>query len=441
MGKLAVGSHARTRDRTTAGGGAAPPPATNAPIAEGGTVTISGGTVSHTFTASGSFRVYHGGVLSAVNVTGGGSSGPASGNINPGWYPVVVGGGGSVVIEYVTTDLLAGQYAAGGTIAVNGNNIDHTFSAGGTFAPAKKGRFPVNYTITGTGTFNGSGVSGSAVLTADATITVTSGTVVVTYAPGVYEPGNPLWWNTVGTLEGWWDPTQGVTDAGAGQCSQWNDQSANAGHYLQGTAAQRPITGTQATPDGSNALDFDGSNDTMDAAGYVIDVSTRKLMFFGVVKWDDTGVGRGVVNPYQNPADNSLNTFMFEVNNPNQQFVFGNGAAAFGAGNFNERTFTNGTKTSWHRYMFSIDITDTWHAYLDGAEVSTSGGAGAGTCPAANFLSTDSSALRPSCGRRTDPFYFNGQLSHHGYLSGTPLSAGDRTLLDNWLKAKTGAGS
>ncbi len=72
-----------------------------------------------------------------------------------------------------------------------------------------------------------------------------------------------------------WDPTQlpsllawykgdaGVTDAGAGAVSQWNDQSG-VGHHLTASGANRPTTGTR-TQNGLNVIDFDGANNFMNS--------------------------------------------------------------------------------------------------------------------------------------------------------------------------------
>jgi hypothetical protein len=262
-----------------------------------------------------------------------------------------------------------------------------------------------------------------------------SGIVIVRYKPGAFEPGNPLGWGANSQVH--YDPTLNVTDAGAGAVSQWNDQTANANHYVQATGANRPTTGTQTTPNGVNAIDFDGSNDFMDGSSNSIVVSGKKVTFYGVIKWDAAGTGKCVVQNMRVGGTLGLSVFMVEVNTVNPQLVFGTGTNSFSGPAFNERVFNPGTVTNWHRLILTIDAADTWHTYVDGVEISTSGGAGGGSCPAANFLSVDSSNWKPTVGRRSDPFYFDGKVAHHGYLNDVP-SAGDRTLLDNWMKVKTG---
>ena len=64
-------------------------------------------------------------------------------------------------------------------------------------------------------------------------------------------------------LAAWYDATRGVT-ATAGEVDTWADQSGN-GRDLSATLTTRPITGTR-TQNGKNVIDFDGSNDLLDAS-------------------------------------------------------------------------------------------------------------------------------------------------------------------------------
>jgi hypothetical protein len=56
-----------------------------------------------------------------------------------------------------------------------------------------------------------------------------------------------------------------ITDAGAGAVSQWNDKSGAGNNATQGTAANRPTTGTRSQ-NGKNVIDFDAVNDEMGSA-------------------------------------------------------------------------------------------------------------------------------------------------------------------------------
>lgn len=64
-------------------------------------------------------------------------------------------------------------------------------------------------------------------------------------------------------LTAWWDASDTATiTAVSGAVSVWADKSGNGRTLYQGTAANRPATGTR-TIGGLNALDFDGSNDAL----------------------------------------------------------------------------------------------------------------------------------------------------------------------------------
>ena len=58
----------------------------------------------------------------------------------------------------------------------------------------------------------------------------------------------------------WYRSTVGVTDAGGGAVSAWADQSGNGRNLTQGTAGNRPKTGTR-TINGLNVIAFDGVDD------------------------------------------------------------------------------------------------------------------------------------------------------------------------------------
>ena len=89
----------------------------------------------------------------------------------------------------------------------------------------------------------------------------------------------------------------GVTDAGSGAVSQWNDQSGNGRHLVQATGANRPTTGV-ATINGINAIRFP-------TAGSSINLSTGTITSFGPVRTiymvvKTPGQVGGGVNAYRN---------------------------------------------------------------------------------------------------------------------------------------------
>lgn len=67
---------------------------------------------------------------------------------------------------------------------------------------------------------------------------------------------------TVNVLAEYDASNAGSITSSSGAVSQWNDLSGNGYHLTQGTAANKPTTGTR-TISSLNAIDFDGSNDRM----------------------------------------------------------------------------------------------------------------------------------------------------------------------------------
>jgi hypothetical protein len=86
-----------------------------------------------------------------------------------------------------------------------------------------------------------------------------------------------------------------ITDAGAGAVSQWTDKSTNAYALAQGTAGNRPTTGTR-TQNSLNVIDFDGSADHLLLTNAPINnSSTGAWTVFAVVLADSvTGVHSAV---------------------------------------------------------------------------------------------------------------------------------------------------
>lgn len=84
-------------------------------------------------------------------------------------------------------------------------------------------------------------------------------------------------------LVAWYDSsyTTGITDAGGGKVSQWNDRSGNGWNATQSTDANRPFTGTR-TINGINVLDFDGSRWLASSCP----MQPRPISSFHVSLWD-----------------------------------------------------------------------------------------------------------------------------------------------------------
>lgn len=69
--------------------------------------------------------------------------------------------------------------------------------------------------------------------------------------------------------DGWWDASDESTLTKSGSSvSQWNDKSGLGRNFVQATAANQPVTGTN-TLNGLTTITFDGVNDGMTANGGV----------------------------------------------------------------------------------------------------------------------------------------------------------------------------
>jgi hypothetical protein len=112
-------------------------------------------------------------------------------------------------------------------------------------------------------------------------------------------------------LTAWWDASDAATiTAVSGAVSVWADKSGNGRTLYQGTAANRPATGTR-TIGGRNALDFDGSNDCLlsgdpavvatNGAAYTVDAqSARALTVFAVCSSDTPNAVKRLVSLQRN---------------------------------------------------------------------------------------------------------------------------------------------
>ena len=99
-------------------------------------------------------------------------------------------------------------------------------------------------------------------------------------------------------LVGWWQFATGITDGGSPnyKVSQWNDQSTNANHFVQGTSGEQPTNGTGAT---YGVIVFDPSaKENLDTTAqisldtdFTIGVALKLTSGGGVLLGDNTATG------------------------------------------------------------------------------------------------------------------------------------------------------
>lgn len=127
-------------------------------------------------------------------------------------------------------------------------------------------------------------------------------------SPGGFDP------TLYGTVWSWHRLNTGITEIG-GAVSQWNDQSGNARHFTQGTAANRPVKTV------IGGLKFDGSNDTMSAGSQAS--PTEYTQFF---LYKPNQLGQSILLDGSGASETlSLSISNNYTKNADPQVVFGNG--------------------------------------------------------------------------------------------------------------------
>lgn len=181
--------------------------------------------------------------------------------------------------------------ATGGTITVDSDTCEivHTFGADGTFLLDSPGTLPVAYTITGAGTFDGDGSSGTTTVTDTAAVTVASGTVEVRYDPADFASAS----GHVGVAA--WvaaNPSKVVryfplSDASASGTMEDQGPSGVDGAYGSGITA--------GTLDGFAAADF--TNDPTNDTAIVADAADLDTIdgIFAVVDFDNAPSGTQLI--------------------------------------------------------------------------------------------------------------------------------------------------
>lgn len=172
----------------------------------------------------------------------------------------------------------------------------------------------------------------------------------------------------------WLNPAGAVTDAGAGACSQWNDSSGNAYHFIQATGTRRPLIVNSAI-NGLRALRGDGTADFMRSpigvrsmfrnvnAGYVFCVFQRVVSTGG-------GASRLLMFNGNNSGNNTrLSLFCDSAAFPDKltmqvRRLDADAAASLGG--------TISVNSGWHMALATMDwATGDGALYVDGTADST----------------------------------------------------------------------
>jgi hypothetical protein len=113
-------------------------------------------------------------------------------------------------------------------------------------------------------------------------------------ATGTFRPTN------IPNLAGWWDAsdpatlfdatTGGSLVSASGAVARWEDKSGNGFHATQGTANNRPLR-LAAQFNGRDALDFDGSNDSLGLASNITLINGASIIVVAQKQTNASGAG------------------------------------------------------------------------------------------------------------------------------------------------------
>jgi hypothetical protein len=126
---------------------------------------------------------------------------------------------------------------------------------------------------------------------------------------------------TISGLAGWWDAsdpatlfdatTGGSLVAASGEVGRWEDKSGNGRHCTQGTANNRPKRSV-AKFNGKDALDFDGTNDSLGLASPIETVNGASII---IVTQKETNTNGAGVHSFRGTTLASRNHHPFTDNN------------------------------------------------------------------------------------------------------------------------------
>lgn len=242
---------------------------------------------------------------------------------------------------------------------------------------------------------------------------------------------------SIANLKAWYDASDTATITASGSAvTQWNDKSGNAYNVTQGTAAQRPVTGTR-TQNGLNMIDFQ-TNDVLvastasnwtfmhNATGCTIfmaifsDTETSYSFILDTAGANTAGVGAGLVRD-DNPAGQALYSYVFP-----------------GGGN---------RVSDYHSSSLGNNVAKYFNVRLDNANATVANRAlhqiNAGSVTGTNVFTSTASSSAPAHalyigGYDTAPADgFNGAICEILIYSGL-VSDTDRGLLNTYLATKWG---
>lgn len=239
---------------------------------------------------------------------------------------------------------------------------------------------------------------------------------------------------SIANLKAWYDASDTATITVSGTAvTQWNDKSGNAYNVTQGTAGQRPVSGTR-TQNGKNMIDFQ-SDDVLQAATAsdwtFMSNSTGCTAF--VAAFYDTDSNSRVLIDTSGFLSANIGLACYAAGDDNLSGLVARGAS----GTFVSLIETLGALTDNTAKYFSVKFDNANATAANRVLARINGGSqtGANTYSGAASSSAPNHALYIGAYNTSGSFGFNGGICEIIIYSGL-LSDADILKVNNYLAAK-----
>ena len=257
---------------------------------------------------------------------------------------------------------------------------------------------------------------------------------VIAAIHSVGAPPAPFTPTSIAGCQLWLDASDTATISLSGSSvTQWNDKSGNTRNFAQGTAGQRPLSGTR-TQNSLNLIDFDGSDDKLVSSSAastwsLLHDGTQYTLFFAAVK-----DGSGYTDIMGTNADASANigVAISETNSGGLSHYVTRGVS----GNSTVENTTSSIVSGFHYVSIQAKPSDATAANRSELKYKN------GTAIKNNSLTNTPSASAPTStltigdSASTTTLPFNGAVGeviiYNSFLTGTDLSNVNSYLATKW---------
>ena len=229
----------------------------------------------------------------------------------------------------------------------------------------------------------------------------------------------------------WLNDSSAVTDAGAGACSQWNDVSGNANHFVQGTGAARPLIQLLAL-NNRRTIKFNGTSHFMELTSNLAVFQNVTSASIGVV-WKKNPTGVSAADRWIFHAPTNVNG--------NSRFTLLAGSTTDGdlpqarlrrldADTAATLNMNNASDGNYHLTLFTMDYTNRPGTfYQDGATDNSNA-----TLTTAGSTSNTASQTRIAIGAHADATKWGGiEIAELFILTGYIPTGGERDKIAGYF--------